>query len=62
MQESFSITENWGSESTNTAVMWAISHVITNIPEHVKSMERQLKRKTGGEKAQKTVQDDLNLF
>lgn len=61
MQESFSITENWGSESTNTAVMWAISHVITNMHEHVKSMER-LKCKTGWEKAQKTVQDVLNIF
>lgn len=62
MQESFSITENWDSASGNTAVMWAISHVITNIHEHVKSMERQIKCQTMREKALKTAQDYLNLF
>lgn len=40
MQESISITENWESASSNTAVMWAISHVISNIHECGKSMER----------------------
>lgn len=35
MQESFSITESWDREISNTAMMGAISHVITNIHEHV---------------------------
>ena len=43
MQESFSITEKWDRASSKTAVMWAISHVITNIPECVKSMEKATK-------------------
>lgn len=53
MQESFSITENWDGASSNKAVMWAISHVITNIHKHVKSEERQPKCQTGWGKAQK---------
>lgn len=62
MQESFSITENWDTASSNTAVMWAISHVITNIHECVKSIEKQLKWKAGWEREQKLAQDFLNLF
>lgn len=57
MKESFSITENWDSARSNKAVMWAISHVITNIHKHGKSIERQLKCKTGWGKAQMRVED-----
>lgn len=46
MQESFSITETRDSASHNTAVMWAIMFVITNIHECVKSMKRKLKYET----------------
>lgn len=48
MQERFSITENWDSASSNIAVMWAISHVITNIHEHEKSMKRWLEDRVRG--------------
>lgn len=35
MQESFSITGNWDSVEVITAIIEAISHVITNADEHV---------------------------
>lgn len=37
MQESFSITGNWDSVEVITAIIWAISHVITNTDEHADS-------------------------
>lgn len=54
MQESISITENWESASSNTAVMWAISHVITNIRECVKSKEKTTKMEDGLRESTKT--------
>lgn len=62
MQERFSITENWDSASSNKAVIWAISHVITNIHKHVKSEERQPKCETGWGKALKRVDFFKALF
>lgn len=60
MQESFSIIENWDSASSNKAVGRAISHVITNIHKHMKSIGRQPKCETRWGQEQRRV--FLNRF
>lgn len=42
MQESFSITGKWDTVEVITAIMWAISHVITNIHERVESDKQHM--------------------
>lgn len=62
MKESFSITENWDSARSNKAVMWAISHVITNTHKHGKSIERQPKCKSGWGEVQLRGDDFESFF
>lgn len=61
MQESFSIMENWDRASSKTAVIWTISHDITNIPHCVKSMVKTTKMEDG-KQSNNTIHTNVFLY